>query len=818
MWPVRKAGMMLGLWFASIWFGLVLLDPSVAFPAATPSADQLMQEGLTAFRNGSFPRAVLRLTEAAQAYEQEKKLQDRTQALLHLSQALQQVGSYREAGGALQTALDLAGAHEEWNLMPVILGRLGTIYLVLGQVLQAEETLNRAVVMSRETGERALLASLLNDVGNVLFSQGKQAAAEAAYAESTSLANAEGNQVLAVTAMLNSARAMAAGGDKKIVRSRLDQAAREIPALEDSHDKALAWLSLGVAYEHLLPAATAMRPVETRPPDNEKGSRGIEVRPRVEPSPDPSSQQEADAQISSGMTQEIMKQAAASFRSAITVSQVLDDARMASYGWGYLGSLYEREGREEEALTLTRRAVATAQRVHAPESLYRWHWQTGRLLAAQGQIDQAILAYRRAMHVLQPIRPELLAGNHDRQTSFRETNGRLYFELSDLLLRRAAATRIHDPQRSRELLMQAQDTVESFKAAELQDYFKDACVAAARARSTSLAEATEGTALIYPVILADRLELLVSLPDGLKQFVVPVKGVMLSEEVYAFRRALEDRHRQDYLPHARTLYDWLIRPLQQDLDRSGITTLVFVPDGALRTIPMAPLHDGRVFLIEKYALAVTPGLMLTDPRPINRMNVRLLSAGLSESVQGFPALPNVEKELSAIRTIYGGTLLLNDQFQVVRMEQELKDQPFTILHIASHGTVQRDVRDSYILAFDAKITMSRLSELVGLFEHRNSPLELLTLSACETAAGDDRAALGLAGIAIKAGARSALATLWFIDDAASSDLVAEFYRQLQHPALSKAAALQRAQLAVLKDPARQHPSFWAPFLLINNWL
>ena len=196
----------------------------------------------------------------------------------------------------------------------------------------------------------------------------------------------------------------------------------------------------------------------------------------------------------------------------------------------------------------------------------------------------------------------------------------------------------------------------------------------------------------------------------------------------------------------------------------------------------------------------------------------MLSAGLSESVQGFPPLPNVIREVSAIQKLYGGKLLLNDQFRVAKMEKELKEELFTILHIASHGTLEKDVRNSFILAFDDKITMDRLSQLVGLFQFRESPLELLTLSACETAAGDDRAALGLAGVAIKAGARSALATLWFIDDAATSELVGEFYRQLRDPSLSKAVALQRAQLHILQDPERQHPSYWAPFLLINNWL
>jgi CHAT domain-containing protein len=138
--------------------------------------------------------------------------------------------------------------------------------------------------------------------------------------------------------------------------------------------------------------------------------------------------------------------------------------------------------------------------------------------------------------------------------------------------------------------------------------------------------------------------------------------------------------------------------------------------------------------------------------------------------------------------------------------------------VASHGEFSRDASQTFLLAFKDKITMDRLDQLIGLFRFRDNPLELLTLSACDTAAGDDRAALGLAGVAIKAGARSAVATLWNVNDEASADLVAEFYREIKIPARSRAAALQRAQLKIISDPRFDHPGFWSAFILINNWL
>jgi len=233
---------------------------------------------------------------------------------------------------------------------------------------------------------------------------------------------------------------------------------------------------------------------------------------------------------------------------------------------------------------------------------------------------------------------------------------------------------------------------------------------------------------------------------------------------------------------------------------------------------MAALHDGKQFLVEKYALGITPGLSLTDPRPLKRDHAKVLAVGLTEPVQGYPPLPNVSGELTTLSQLFGSTVLINRDFQVAELRKQLEDRDYTILHIASHGEFGGDVQKTFVLAFDSRLTMDALDRLVGVLKFRNDPLELITLSACDTAAGDDRAALGLAGVAIKAGARSALATLWPINDEASAQLIADFYRALQDPSVSRAAALRRAQLRLINDPRYAHPGFWSPFLLINNWL
>jgi CHAT domain-containing protein len=465
---------------------------------------------------------------------------------------------------------------------------------------------------------------------------------------------------------------------------------------------------------------------------------------------------------------------------------------------------------------LTRLATFAAQGSSAAEALYQWHWQTGRVLARQGKLDEAIASYRMAIRDLQSIREEMASCYASPGSSYQKTAAVVSSELVDLLLQRAS--RLQPGETIEPFLVEARDALEILKIYELREYFRDDCLDAARIVEKKLDVVSERAVIIYPVLLPDRVELLVSFAGKLKRYILPVGVEELGKEARELRKALMKRTTWEFLPHAQKLYDWLIRPLENDLKTVTVDTLVFVPDGPLRSIPMAALHDGSQFLISRYPIAITPSLILTDPQPLHREGTRLLALGITQPVQGFGGLPYVADELKAIRELYGGDMLLNDQFRLASVEETLKKEPYSIVHIASHGQFGGDVDDTFLVAFDEKFTMGRFGQYVGLYKFREEPLDLLTLSACETAAGDDRAALGLAGVAVRAGARSALATLWHVNDPASYELVVEFYRQLRDPAISRAAALQAAQLKLIDDQRYDHPGYWAPFLLINNWL
>jgi CHAT domain-containing protein len=515
----------------------------------------------------------------------------------------------------------------------------------------------------------------------------------------------------------------------------------------------------------------------------------------------------------------VLLRASNSFQEALQIAEQQGDHAMATYALGYLGQMYEQDGQMDSALSLTRRAAFTAQQAQMPEALYRWEWQTGRLLNKQGEADPAIAEYRRAVQTLKPIRIDISAGygNGIGHSSFRETVGPLFYQLADLLLTQAKST--SDVKKQQELLLEARDTMENLRTVELEDYLCEECQDALKQKTRVIEAVDKHSAVIYLIPLPDRTEMLVGLNAGWKLFTINVGAAALTAEVRDFRHNLETRTTFGYLEQSQQLYDWIVRPILGALKENQINTLVFVPDGALRTVPFAALHDGEHFLIQDLAVAVVPGLSLVEPKTLERRNVRLLLNGISEPVQGFASLGFVTNELNSINKIYTSKTLLNQQFTLGGLETNLRDDQFSIVHIASHGQFDRDVRKTFVLTYDNKLSLDDLETAIRPSQYRGRPVELLVLSACQTAAGDDRAALGLAGVAVKAGARSALASLWFVNDQSTSALITEFYEQLRtSPNLSKAQALQAAQIKLLSDRRYRHPCYWSPYLIVGNWL
>ncbi len=774
LWPLLLIGLACGLGALGV-LGAVCAAWGASDRAPDPAPAQAMATGMAEFQRGDFAAAAHSWQAAAQRYAATRQPQAQGLALTHLARAYAALGQQEQAEQSLHTALRLTEQTGDPGQRARVLGELGSLAVMAGHLGEAERLLSDAMSLARTLGQVELTATLLHIRGNLSMAQQQPHEALEVYRQSAASAQQAQQVGMQARALAHAARAATQTAQPHIATTLLDEALTHLRQADASHDTAYDLLFLGRVYHQLVTTDAAL-----------------------------------------------VLRAAEVFTEAATLAQRLQDARALSYAWGYLGGLYEEARRYEEALELTRRAVLAAQQGPAPEALALWQWQTGRVLRALGNSGAALEAYQRALGTVQALRPVSLRGAAHTPTGFRTSWGPLYVELADLFLRRAAALETEReevvyPQYAW-YLQQARNAVEQFKTAELRDYFGDECVAAAPLRSRALEEVASDAVIVYPILLPDRTDILVSLPTGMKRVEVPITGRDLEQRVRIFRNALHDRDPLRYLRHAQTLYAWLIRPFEAEMAAAHIRTIVFVPDGALRLLPLAALHDGQQFLVEKYALAMTPSLTLTDPRPLPPGQMQVLAAGVSSAVAGLSAIPRVAEELTDVQQLYGGTILREQDFSAERLETTLRQGTFGIVHLATHGQFAAEAAESFLLTAQGKLTMPRLSQIVGRLRFREQPLELLTLSACETASGDDRAALGLAGVALQAGARSAVATLWLVHDEAAAVLMGAFYRALRTPGVSRAQALQQAQRTLLQHPTYAEPFFWAPFLLLNNWL
>ncbi len=506
---------------------------------------------------------------------------------------------------------------------------------------------------------------------------------------------------------------------------------------------------------------------------------------------------------------------------AVQQARSLKDRTAESYALGQLGELYELTNQWAQAQDLTQQALLLAEETQNPDVRYRWEWQLGRLWEKQGDIKKAIAAYEDAVETLKSIKSDLLTINADVQFSFRDNVEPIYRQLVNLLLKTEGSS-----QPSQKNLQRATEVIDSLRLAELENFLR--CNLARTVQlNQDINKIDEKAAFVYPIILSDRLEIIFKLPgQSLKHHVTTVKQTEVEKTATQLRGNILKRNRPEaVIEQATKLYQWLISPLEPDLENSNqIKTLVFVLDGALRNIPMSVLYDGKrqEYLMQKqYAIALVPDLQLFDLRPLKREKLRVLAAAVSEKKQvegrSFDELPNAIQELQQIESVVTAKPLLNPQFTKVNLQQQINSGTFSAVHIATHGKFSSQPEETFILTYNQLLRSNELNNLLRSNElSRSQKVELLVLSACETAQGDNRATLGLAGIAVRAGARSTLATLWQVSDRSTAEVMGQFYKELTNPEVTKAQALHQAQLALFKR--YKAPYYWAPYVLVGNWL
>ena len=368
----------------------------------------------------------------------------------------------------------------------------------------------------------------------------------------------------------------------------------------------------------------------------------------------------------------------------------------------------------------------------------------------------------------------------------------------------------HIPLFSKSKISDAIVQMEKDWAEEYEEYFGTEFVNLAMqteemARSlTQMGEET-GTrpAIVWLQSRSDLLNIALSTPGKppISRNIMAADRESLQQVIREFRREIVDprrHHSKRYQELGKQLYDWLIAPIEEILEIENIDTLIISAGAGLRTFPYAALYDGERFLIEKYSLANTPAFYLLDREYKPLENTRVLAMGASE-FRDLSPLPGVAIELNTItQKLWQGESFLNETFTLNNLQNRRNTYPFEILHLATHAHFQPgEPEASFIQLFDERLTLDRLDRL----SLNHPPVELLVLSACQTALGDPDAELGFAGLAVRSGVKSVLASLWQVSDVGSVALMSEFYQQLKHTS-TKAAALRKAQLAMIRGEVR----------------
>ena len=929
-----------GFWGAETQSVFAQTPAGVTIVQNSPNPTILVEQGKALYEAGKFSQAVTVLQQAREAFKTQGDKLKESMTLSNLALAYQQLGSWSEAQQALTESLNLlqsgetvsktpqSRATERLQVLAQTLDIQGRFQFSVGQVEQAFKTWQQAAATYAQMGNpdgrlqsqinqaqalqsmgfytracKTLLNTLgiedqdcqisneqlqtlkaqpdslpkavaLRTLGDVLQLVGDLQQSENVLKLSLQVAErlqSPANISSARFSLANTARAQRTTSDDGQSRQTSEnpltlyqQAAEEATSPTLRIQAQLNQLSLLIE-EQRLPEARSLSAQIQSQLDNLPPSRtAVYARINLAQSVSKLSPSEVDI-------------AAKLLAKAIEQAKSLGDQRATAYALGNLGDLYEKTGQLNEAKNLTEEALVLAQTISAPDIAYRWQWQLGRLLKAQGNRKQAIAAYDSAVKTLKDLRSDLVSINPNVQFSFRESVEPVYREFVELLLQSDA---------NPDNLAQARDVIESLQLAELANFFREDCLTA---NPIKIDQIDQKAAVIYPIVLKDRLEVVLSLPNApLRHYATPLPREQVENTFNELRQAIASSSlnpisrgevegtqpeanspaetqspgtepnrgglgavareecrgtlgavplscqssptSQDYLPLAQQVYQWLIRPVEADLAKSELKTLVFVLDGPLLNLPMAVLHDGKEFLIEKYAIAYTPGLNLLDSKPLARGKISALKAGLSEPRKItlsssttpllFSALPFVKQELEALQSNVAGQLLLNQDFTTATIQKEINSVPFPVVHLATHGQFSSNEKDTFILTWDDRLNVNQLNTLLRSREEiGRNPIELLVLSACQTAAGDRRAALGLAGVAVRAGARSTLATLWLVSDEGTAELMTRFYQELTNPTISKAEALRRAQVALLKNSRyQQKPEIWAPYVLVGNWL
>ncbi|MGB3639543.1 MAG: CHAT domain-containing protein [Rivularia sp. (in: cyanobacteria)] len=833
---------------------LITLSPVLATPKFINSeTENLIEQGKIYYDTGRFSEAVNLLKQAASIYQADGNKLNQAMILSNISLAYQKLGQWQEAEKAIDLSfnllqhlpknkvyaqsLDIKGSlqfsqaqfqnaiinwqnaekiYSQLNLQPALIqSRINQAQAMqaLGLFLKAQKTLI-SVRESLEKQPNSVFKSVgLRSVGDVLRIIGNLDESKKVLQQSFDIAyKVKADREIAETLIsLGNLASIQQKKDAKTAINYYQEAVNTAPSNSSLRLQAqLNLLSLLVEIENLDIAKQLIPQINAELPNLIPSRQSIYTRINFA-----KTLQQFQDKITIKKSSQL--NIARILSTAIQQAKTIKDKRAESYALGNLGELYEQNKQYKEAEQLTKKALNISNSIRAEDITYQLQWQMGRLCKEEGDINKALKSYDAAWQILKSLRSDLVAIDSNVQFSFRESIEPVYRQYVDLILKS-----VENNKQSQKQLIVAREVIESLQLAEIDNFFNSACFNTKVVLDDVIDKDNLKAAIIYPIILPDRLEVIIKLPNSsLVSYSTSISKNKVEETIKKLRTDIEERKiGNDDRAQFHKLYSWLLQPAEKYLENSKVNSLIFVLDGSLRNIPPAALYDGKQYLIEKYSIALSPGLQLYELKPLQKTSLNLLTAGLSEKRLNFPKLDYVEQELQQIKShVSDAKILLNQEFTSDAVEKQVNKKSYSVVHLATHGQFSSNSNETFLLAYDGRIKVKELSKwLRDRQENLPKAIELLVLSACETAAGDNEAALGLAGVAIQAGARSTVASLWALNDASTAELMGQFYQELTKPNITKAQALRNAQLTLLKQEEYSIPYFWAPYVLIGNWL
>ncbi|OUL23131.1 hypothetical protein BV372_30215 [Nostoc sp. T09] len=764
-------------------------------------AQSLDIQGRLQMATGQPEAALATWQQTEKIYTQLKNQSGLVKSLINQAQAWRSKGSYRRAVEILSQVNQKLQLQPDSIAKVVGLRSLGDTLLVMGNWEKSRAILEQSREIAEHLQSNADIGASFFSLGNNDRAQQQKASAIANYQKAVQVSP---SPLIKAQAQLNLLSLLIEDGQLTAAKTLLPSIQSQLAQLPLSRATIYAQINFAQSLNKVLSAESGVL------------STNSHSTPSIQYSSMSSQGSILSIQYSSMSSQDVAQILA----KAIEQSRSLGDQQTEAYVLLSLGNLYEETHQWSEAQKLTQQALVLAQTSNAPEIAYRVDWQLGRLLWAQKDLKGAIAAYDAAVDTLQSLRRDLVAINQDVQFSFRDSVEPVYRQSVELLLQ----SQVGKP--NEKTLDKARQRIEALQLAELDNFFREACLLGQSVALDKVVDQDNPTAaILYPIILPDQIQVIVKIPQQpLQHYSTTISQAEVNKILIELRKNLVNPAATNAVKtQSQQVYNWLIKPIESELQAKQVNTLVFVLDGALRNLPMASLYDGKQYLIEKYAIALSVGLQLLDPKPLVKQQIRALTAGLTQPPPNFPnfsPLPAIKSEVDLITKAGISTISLWDQqFTSSALEKEVSTVTFNVVHLATHGQFSSRAENTFILAADGPINVTQFDSLLrSRDESKPQAVELLFLSACQTAAGDNRAALGLAGAAVRAGARSTLASLWQIDDESTALFVGAFYKELKEGKVTKAEALRHAQIKLLQHPNYNTPSFWSAYVLIGNWL